>query len=281
MCLRRFQGHSDTITALLLTPDNRYLISASRDNTIRLWDIQHNQCANALSGHTEGVLCLALGGGGRPLLSGGGDQVVKVWEPATGELQRTLRGHHAPITALVCTVDGDFALSGARDGDVKLWDTRGGECLHTFKAYDEEVTALTLSRDGAYAFAGYAGGAVTRWFLDWDLNERPPHNWQETVAPFLEAFYTRHLPRKATLPESAKVEAAHLEAALTPLSNRPAIWTPPRFVALLDTLAHAGYGWLTPAEVEAQLLLLRKQKQQGRWYGKMDSLLSKLRLRER
>jgi len=37
------QGHSDFIKKILFTKDNRYLISASMDKTIRMWEISNGQ----------------------------------------------------------------------------------------------------------------------------------------------------------------------------------------------------------------------------------------------
>src|SRR5215472_9808639 len=38
--VRRLDGHSNTITALVATPDGRRLLSASYDHTVRVWDLQ-------------------------------------------------------------------------------------------------------------------------------------------------------------------------------------------------------------------------------------------------
>ena len=37
--VRRFRGHTDRVTDLQLSEDCRWLLSASMDNTIRVWDV--------------------------------------------------------------------------------------------------------------------------------------------------------------------------------------------------------------------------------------------------
>src|SRR5579859_1941234 len=38
--IRRLDGHTNVITRLLATPDGRWLVSASFDHSIRVWDLQ-------------------------------------------------------------------------------------------------------------------------------------------------------------------------------------------------------------------------------------------------
>ena len=40
----KFSGHADPVTSLSLSPNGRYLISASTDNTVRLWNVSDAQC---------------------------------------------------------------------------------------------------------------------------------------------------------------------------------------------------------------------------------------------
>ena len=39
-CLRTLKGHTDWITSVAFNPDGKTLASASRDETINLWDVQ-------------------------------------------------------------------------------------------------------------------------------------------------------------------------------------------------------------------------------------------------
>lgn len=41
--LRRFYGHTNDVWAVALSPDNRFLVSASSDQTVKLWDIRSGQ----------------------------------------------------------------------------------------------------------------------------------------------------------------------------------------------------------------------------------------------
>ena len=48
-------SHKNRMTALVLTSDKRYAVSASEDNKIKVWDVHAKTTVRTLSGHTAGV----------------------------------------------------------------------------------------------------------------------------------------------------------------------------------------------------------------------------------
>jgi WD40 repeat protein len=40
-------------------PDGRRVVSASRDRTLKVWDIETGECVATLEGHSLGVRCAA------------------------------------------------------------------------------------------------------------------------------------------------------------------------------------------------------------------------------
>ena len=50
------KGHEDRVVSLAYSPDGRTIASASRDETIRLWNVESGQqAADALTAHTDDV----------------------------------------------------------------------------------------------------------------------------------------------------------------------------------------------------------------------------------
>jgi hypothetical protein len=71
-------GHEGEVTALAFTPDGRFLLSSSRDHTVRVWDLRPGASVRTLP-HPALVLGLALTPVGTTLLTAGGDHCVRVW----------------------------------------------------------------------------------------------------------------------------------------------------------------------------------------------------------
>jgi WD40 repeat protein len=81
-------GSSDSIEAIALSPDNRYVASANADWTITVWDVPTGMELLSLEGHSNDINSLIFSNDGRYLLSGAADQTIRVWDFKTGTQMR-------------------------------------------------------------------------------------------------------------------------------------------------------------------------------------------------
>ena len=61
--MRTLEGHTNSVTAVVLMPDGCRAISGSADHTLRMWDLKSGQLVRTLAGHTDWVT--AVGGNAR------------------------------------------------------------------------------------------------------------------------------------------------------------------------------------------------------------------------
>uniref|UniRef100_A0A8C9LGC8 Notchless protein homolog 1 n=1 Tax=Pavo cristatus TaxID=9049 RepID=A0A8C9LGC8_PAVCR len=106
---RVLTGHSKWITCLCweplhINPECRYLASASKDGSIRIWDTLMGRCDKILTGHTQSVTCVKWGGDGL-LYSSSQDRTIKVWRSQDGILCRTLQGHAHWVNTMALSTD--------------------------------------------------------------------------------------------------------------------------------------------------------------------------------
>lgn len=78
------KGHSDEVDALAFSSDGKILLSASRDETIRLWDTTTYTIMHVLEGHSESVTIATFSQDGRLIASSSPDGTIRIWETATG-----------------------------------------------------------------------------------------------------------------------------------------------------------------------------------------------------
>ncbi|TMQ19635.1 MAG: DUF4365 domain-containing protein, partial [Deltaproteobacteria bacterium] len=148
-----------------LTPsaDGQNLLTASYDNTVRLWDVATGRCLRVLEGHTEAVRAIAWSPDQRQLLSGGNDTTVRVWDVDSGRCVRVLEGHRSLINGVAWSADQRLALSASDDANVRLWDIETGRCLRILEGHARTIRSLAWF--GTLAFSGGFDGSVRVWDL--------------------------------------------------------------------------------------------------------------------
>jgi WD40 repeat protein len=160
-------GHSDGCTCAVFSPDGRRLASASRDRTVRIWDVPTRQeLPLRMPGHTTQIWSVAYSKDGKKLASASGlpgePGKVKVWdmlavhEPA-GELRIPELFTRSGITGENCRVafspDGEYlaVASGTvtgRPGQFIVFKVKGWEELFTKDVAQEAVFSVAFSSDG-------------------------------------------------------------------------------------------------------------------------------------
>src|SRR5205085_39532 len=58
--LRRFEGHRQMVSSLAFTPDGRWLLSGSQDQTLRLWDVETACELSSVPSQAGGINAVAL-----------------------------------------------------------------------------------------------------------------------------------------------------------------------------------------------------------------------------
>jgi WD40 repeat protein/serine/threonine protein kinase len=138
----------DNALAIAFSPDGRYLASADWDKSVKLWDAASGQVLATLSGHTDQVLAVAFSPDGRFLASAGRDRTIRLWDVAGDKILRTLTGNTADVNAIAWSPDGRTLVSGGADNLVKLWDTETGKLISTLQGHTRPVNSVAFSPDG-------------------------------------------------------------------------------------------------------------------------------------
>jgi WD40 repeat protein len=165
-------GHSRPVNAIALSAAGRFLVSASDDTTLKVWDTSSGNVLRTLFGHEKPVLGVAVSPDGKFIASGSEDGEVRVWNVITGEPRRFGR-HDGLVKDLAFSTDSR-QLTSLGDTELKLWDVASGRELRETRLNDEkgnaraamamapnprlDQTATALTSDGKYAAIG---GGIT------------------------------------------------------------------------------------------------------------------------
>ncbi|MCJ1312179.1 protein with putative role during mitosis [Agyrium rufum] len=191
--IRTLPGHDHSVSAVKFIPSGaagaplsgNLLVSASRDKTLRIWDVTTGYCVKTLHSHVDWVRDVAPSFDGRWLLSVGNDQTARIWDAGSGEMKITLVGHEHVIECCIfapaaayghlaalaglkkppsISSSGEFLATGSRDKSIKIWDARGN-LIKTLIGHDNWVRGLVFHPGGKYLLSVSDDKSIRCWDL--------------------------------------------------------------------------------------------------------------------
>lgn len=150
-------GHTERVNDLAVSADGRTLVSASDDDTLRVWNLgaaDPGVASIVFAGHTGDVTRVELAARDSKAVSTALDHTVRVWDLAKRDrvVDAYVLGEHAgTIGALAIAPDGLWAASTGEQGEVRVWDVLGrhaGVGAKILRGSPAIATDAALTADG-------------------------------------------------------------------------------------------------------------------------------------
>jgi WD40 repeat protein len=159
-------GHSHSVEAVAVTSDVNRIISASRDGTLKVWNLSTKKEIFSLIGHSESVNAVTVTADGKRIISASDDETVKVWNLETDEAVFSLTSHTNRVKALVLTPDGKQVISGSDDTTLKVWNLETFEEVFSLIGHTYWLTALAVTPDGKQVISAALDKTLKVWNLE-------------------------------------------------------------------------------------------------------------------
>lgn len=185
--IKKLSGHSDHVRSVTISPDDKFIYSASRDNSIKIWtngiDNEYREI-KTLTGHSSGVYTVVVSSDGKTIYSGSFDGSIKAWRVGEYNDMKTLTNHIPPdsnnlISAAVFSPDGKYLAVASIQEDypkyskkyapieylIKIWNLSDYTEMKTLVGHTKPITSMVFSLDGKYLFSGSNDYTIKIWSI--------------------------------------------------------------------------------------------------------------------
>ena len=170
-----FSGHKDIILDVAFSPDSQTIVSASADNTIKVWQ-PDGKLLKTLTGHKDTVLDVAFSPDGKIIASASQDNSVKLWN-RQGKLLQTLTGYGGGVNQVAFSPDGKFLATASEDKTVRLSNLEG-KLINVFLGHNSGILELTFNHEGNMVATGDRNGILKIWNLNGEqIRSFPAHSF--------------------------------------------------------------------------------------------------------
>eukprot|EP00761_Pharyngomonas_kirbyi_P011246 gb/GECH01011271.1/.p1 GENE.gb/GECH01011271.1/~~gb/GECH01011271.1/.p1 ORF type:complete len:325 (+),score=61.81 gb/GECH01011271.1/:1-975(+) len=172
---KALRGHSHFVQDVILSSDAQYAVSASWDNTLRLWELKSGETTRRFVGHEKDVMSVAFSADHKQIFSASRDKTVKVWN-TIGECKHTFGAdnsntHKDWVSCVKFSInpdEGPIFVTAGWDKLVKIWGLDDFNLKMNLAGHTGYINTVAISPDGSLCATGGKGGVI----MLWDLGKR-------------------------------------------------------------------------------------------------------------
>lgn len=160
-----FSPHA-AVASANFSPDGLRVVTASWDNSARIWDAESGRSLIHLDGGHNGYVNSAVySPQGEYVLTASDDGTAKLWGAESGNVIRAYEGHNGRVRYATFSPNGKYVLTASDDKTARVWDTQGGQMLRELVGHEWGVLNAAFSADGLYVITGSDDNSARVWDL--------------------------------------------------------------------------------------------------------------------
>jgi WD40 repeat protein len=166
--IRELKGHTDRVSGICFTPDDKQLLSSSWDGTVRLWNVDSG-LEESQGDHHRRINAVACSPDGKLVATASADGAVYLW-PITDLTHPSVRGQHgnekSDLNDIAFSPDGKWLASASTDNSVALWDVHGPAAPRLLTGHDKTVFRIAFSPDGKQLASASSDHTIKLWNVE-------------------------------------------------------------------------------------------------------------------
>lgn len=156
-------GHTGAIMSLVISPDDKYIVTGSRDGTAIVWELSTGKLIRRLEGHSNRIVSVAISEDGKFVGTASYDKTAIIWDLNAGSIIHRLNGHASGLEAIAFATSNDFIVTADIEGTAMMWDIASGEVLYELIGHNEVISHIKISPENEYIVTGSDDGIAIIW----------------------------------------------------------------------------------------------------------------------
>lgn len=162
-CLWTREVHEFVVDAILVRPDGGRVLTAGRDDVVRVWDPRTWADPVEIRGQNPAALAF-LPDGNHAVVGAGRD--VRLVDIETGRMVRRLKGHSGVLRAVDVAPDGRTLVTAGSDDTVRIWDVASAAAPSPAHADTHAQAVSTVLALDEAAVTGDMDGELRLWHME-------------------------------------------------------------------------------------------------------------------
>jgi WD40 repeat protein len=134
--LNTLEGHEGPIYRCAFSPNGRLIATTSRDNSIRIWEVNTGSLLHSMAGDRNMGAC-GFSPNGRFLAGSFWGNSLRIYDSLSGQPVNILEGHTGEVKACNFSPDGHFMVSASNDATLRIWDITQHQAEATLEGREE------------------------------------------------------------------------------------------------------------------------------------------------
>lgn len=160
--------HKDAVNNIAFSPDGRLVVTASSDNTARLWDNETGKPLGDIMQHKNIVNHAVFSPDGHMVVTSSSDKTARLWNAQTGKPLGEPMIHESDVNHAAFSADGRKVVTAAGDydvssGEARLWDANTAKPLGESFRHKGRITHVAFSPDGTLVVTASEDTTARLW----------------------------------------------------------------------------------------------------------------------
>ncbi|SEQ37205.1 WD40 repeat [Nitrosomonas ureae] len=155
--------HENLIRTVEFSPDGRWVVTASQDNTAQVWDAATGRPVSQPLLHEAFVNSAQFSPDGRWVVTASQDNTAQVWDVATGASLSLPMQHQEHVNSAQFSPDGRWVVTASSDNTARVWDAATGMPISKPMEHSGAVTSVQFSPDSRWVVTASEDRTARIW----------------------------------------------------------------------------------------------------------------------